>query len=111
MNYRRKSTVGWSIGNVVLDFTGGTLSILQMLLQSYNNGNYIIVLSVKKKYHFAASHLFPTAFCSLDEWGLIFGDPTKFGLGLLSILFDVVFMVQHYGLYRHSREYEPVADL
>ena len=46
MNYRRKSTVGWSIGNVVLDFTGGTLSILQMLLQSYNNGNYIIVLSV-----------------------------------------------------------------
>ncbi|CAL8395295.1 unnamed protein product [Boreogadus saida] len=82
MNYRRKSTAGWSIGNVVLDFTGGTLSILQMLLQSYNN----------------------------DEWGLIFGDPTKFGLGLLSILFDVLFMVQHYGLYRHSRAYEPVAD-
>ncbi|CAK6978175.1 cystinosin isoform X1 [Scomber scombrus] len=38
MNYRRQSTEGWSIGNVLLDFTGGTLSILQMILQSYNNG-------------------------------------------------------------------------
>ena len=38
MNFRRQSTEGWSIGNVLLDFTGGTLSILQMILQSYNNG-------------------------------------------------------------------------
>ena len=36
MNYRRKSTVGWSIGNILLDFTGGTLSMLQMILNSYN---------------------------------------------------------------------------
>lgn len=36
MNYRRKSTVGWSIGNILLDFTGGILSMLQMLLNSYN---------------------------------------------------------------------------
>ena len=38
MNCRRRSTVGWSIGNVLLDFTGGALSILQMFLISYNNG-------------------------------------------------------------------------
>ena len=38
MNYRRKSTVGWSIGNILLDFTGGSLSILQMFLLAYNNG-------------------------------------------------------------------------
>lgn len=38
MNYRRQSTVGWSIGNVLLDFSGGTLSILQMIIESYNNG-------------------------------------------------------------------------
>jgi hypothetical protein len=25
MNYRRKSTMGWSIGNVLLDFTGKNL--------------------------------------------------------------------------------------
>lgn len=30
--------MGWSIGNVLLDFSGGVLSILQMILQSYNNG-------------------------------------------------------------------------
>ena len=28
----------------------------------------------------------------------------KFGLGLVSILFDVIFMVQHYILYRHREE-------
>lgn len=38
MNYRRQSTVGWSIGNVLLDFTGGILSIAQMFIISYNNG-------------------------------------------------------------------------
>ncbi|XP_063002669.1 cystinosin [Elgaria multicarinata webbii] len=78
MNFRRKSTVGWSIGNVLLDFTGGAFSLLQMFLQSYNN----------------------------DAWKLLFGDPTKFGLGLFSIFFDVVFIIQHYCLYR-SQEYEP----
>ncbi|KAI4904231.1 hypothetical protein NFI96_031758 [Prochilodus magdalenae] len=74
MNYKRQSTEGWSIGNVLLDFTGGSFSLLQMFLQSYNN----------------------------DEWKLIFGDPTKFGLGLFSIFFDVVFIIQHYCLYRNK---------
>lgn len=40
MNYRRKSTNGWSIGNVLLDFTGGWLSILQMMINAYNYGKY-----------------------------------------------------------------------
>jgi len=38
MNFRRKSTVGWSIGNILLDFTGGILSMMQMFLISYNTG-------------------------------------------------------------------------
>ena len=38
MNFRRKSTLGWSIGNVLLDFTGGSLSLLQMFLLAYNSG-------------------------------------------------------------------------
>ncbi|PIO29427.1 hypothetical protein AB205_0134710, partial [Aquarana catesbeiana] len=80
MNFRRKSTAGWSIGNVLLDFTGGSFSILQMFLQSYNN----------------------------DEWTLIFGDPTKFGLGLFSIIFDIVFITQHYCLYRKYQGYHNV---
>lgn len=73
MNYRRKSTVGWSIGNILLDFTGGMLSMLQMILNAYN----------------------------FDDWNSIFGDPTKFGLGLFSVCFDILFMVQHYILYRY----------
>ena len=32
MNFRRKSTVGWSIGNILLDFTGGSLSIIQVMM-------------------------------------------------------------------------------
>lgn len=80
MNFRRKSTVGWSIGNVLLDFTGGILSMLQMFLLAYNT----------------------------DDWDSIKGDPTKFGLGLFSVLFDVLFMIQHYVLYRHSRSYSAV---
>ncbi|XP_038130542.1 cystinosin isoform X1 [Cyprinodon tularosa] len=82
MNYRRKSTEGWSIGNVLLDFTGGVFSILQMIAQSYNN----------------------------DEWQLVFGDPTKFGLGLFSVAFDVVFMTQHYCLYRQPPRYEAIPE-
>ena len=42
MNFRRKSTVGWSIGNILLDFTGGSLSILQMFLLAYNNGESLL---------------------------------------------------------------------
>ncbi|XP_064605192.1 cystinosin-like [Liolophura sinensis] len=80
MNYRRKSTVGWSIGNVLLDFTGGSLSMLQMFLLAYNN----------------------------DDWGSLFGNPTKFGLGLFSVLFDLLFITQHYILYRHKQPYEGV---
>ena len=40
--------------------------------------------------------------CSLDDWRSSFGDPTKFGLGLFSIFFDVIFMFQHYVCYRKS---------
>lgn len=56
MNYKRKSTVGWSIGNIFLDTTGGLLSMIQMIVNAYN----------------------------FDDWISIFGDPTKFGLGLFS---------------------------
>ena len=40
-----------------------------------------------------------------DDWGSIFGDPTKFGLGFFSILFDILFIVQHYILYRERAPY------
>ncbi|CAH2017245.1 unnamed protein product [Acanthoscelides obtectus] len=45
MNYRRRSTVGWSIGNIFLDFTGGSLSMLQMIIDSYNYGTLMTVVN------------------------------------------------------------------
>ncbi|KAJ2520001.1 hypothetical protein GGI11_002412 [Coemansia sp. RSA 2049] len=71
MNYQRKSTVGWSIHNIILDFTGGTLSFAQLILDAVRSGNVAEAL----------------------------GNPVKFGLGLVSIAFDVLFLVQHYVLY------------
>ena len=39
-----------------------------------------------------------------DDYRNFTGNMGKFGLGLVSILFDVVFMLQHYVLYPHREE-------
>lgn len=36
----------------------------------------------------------------LDDWESILGDLAKFGLGLISVMFDIFFLLQHYVLYR-----------
>jgi len=72
MNFSRKSTDGWAIQNVLLDFLGGSLSVLQQILDA----------------------------SATNDWSAFAGDPAKFALGNLSMIFDVVFMVQHYILYR-----------
>lgn len=41
-----------------------------------------------------------------DDWKSIFGDPTKFGLGAFSIVFDLLFMLQHYVLFRGRQPME-----
>ena len=96
MNYRRKSTVGWSIGNILLDFTGGSLSILQVsfILTSFifNISPQMILIAYNN-----------------DDWSSIFGDPTKFGLGFFSVLFDIFFILQHYVFYRNNQPHETLA--
>ena len=72
LNYKRRSTVGWPVDNILLDFTGGALSTLQLILDCANQ----------------------------DDWSGISGDVVKFGLGVTSMVFDVLFLVQHYVLYR-----------
>lgn len=71
LNYSRKSTVGWSIVNVILDFSGGVLSISQILLDSFITGH----------------------------WGGILGYLTKLVLGIITIIFDTLFLLQHYYWY------------
>ena len=74
MNFERKSTRGWSIENVLLDCIGGILSLAQMFVLAYN----------------------------FNDWSSIVGSPTKFGLGLVTIIYDVIFMIQHYILYNYK---------
>lgn len=74
VNYKRKSTRGWNIVQILLDFTGGVLSLAQLVLDS--------------------------AF--QDDWSGITGNPIKFLLSNVSIFFDLLFMVQHYILYRDA---------
>jgi len=76
LNFRRRSTVGWSIWNILLDFTGGVLSDLQLVLDC----------------------------ADMNDFSGITGNPAKFGLGFVSIIFDIIFMVQHYCLYSGSSE-------
>ena len=81
-NYQRKSTAGWSINQILLDLIGGVLSIAQLVIDS-----------------------------SLQsDWSGLTGNPVKLGLGNVSILFDIVFMVQHYILYKESKVEEAGMD-
>ena len=34
LNFRRKSTIGWNVYNVILDFMGGFLSVMQLMIDS-----------------------------------------------------------------------------
>jgi cystinosin len=71
MNFVRRTTDGFNMQNVLLDFTGGFLSVAQLLMD-----------------------------CAVTkDWSGIAGDPVKFGLGLTSMVFDVLFMVQHFVLF------------
>ena len=70
LNYTTKSTVGWSIENIILDLGGGMLSIVQMIIDAF----------------------------ILNSWTPFIGNPVKFGLGLSSIIFDGMFIIQHYFL-------------
>lgn len=71
-NYRNRSTQGWSIAQILLDFVGGILSLAQLGIDSYQQG----------------------------DWSGITGNPVKLALGNVSIFFDVMFMIQHYCLYK-----------
>jgi cystinosin len=70
-NFKRQSTIGWSITQQLLDFSGGFLSMIQLLIDS-----------------------------SLQaDWSGLTGNPVKFGLANISLLFDIIFITQHYVLY------------
>ncbi|RDW94870.1 hypothetical protein BP5796_00633 [Coleophoma crateriformis] len=85
-NWRNRSTHGWSIYQILLDFAGGILSNAQLGLDAYMQGDVSNVID----------------------------NPVKLGLGNVSIFFDIIFIVQHYVLYAGSNgkdsEIDPLLD-
>lgn len=74
VNYKRKSTVGWSIWQILFDLSGGILSLIQLILDS----------SFER------------------DWSGVTGNPVKFLLSNVTIFFDFIFIAQHYVLYRNA---------
>lgn len=92
-----------SLVSLLLPPLGGTVVfenhfIQQLQIFTLPGGGSVALCSVA-----APTHAPPP---SPDEWNLIFGDPTKFGLGLFSLVFDIIFMIQHYCLYRKPQDYQ-----
>jgi cystinosin len=75
-NYKRKGTQGWSIENILLDLSGGLLSLSQSIIDAIQ----------------------------WNDWTAVTGNWVKFGMGMSSMAFDVIFLVQHYFLYPHTKE-------
>ncbi|KAI1814540.1 cystinosin [Poronia punctata] len=71
-NTRNRSTKGWHISQILFDFSGGVLSIAQLGIDSYLQ----------------------------HDWSGVTGNPVKFLLGNVSMFYDLLFMGQHYYLYR-----------
>ncbi|KAF2084331.1 L-cystine transporter-like protein [Saccharata proteae CBS 121410] len=73
-NFKRKATTGFSIWQILLDLTGGVANIGQLLID-----------------------------CSLEaDWSGLTGNPVKVGLSVITLFFDVIFVLQHYVLYPDS---------
>eukprot|EP00257_Ricinus_communis_P020300 XP_015579501.1 cystinosin homolog [Ricinus communis] len=70
-NFMRKSTIGFSIENILLDFLGGVTNYAQMAVQSIDQ----------------------------NSWVNFYGNIGKTLLSLVSVFFDLLFMCQHYILY------------
>jgi cystinosin len=65
LNFKRKSTKGFAIMGITLDFTGGLLSLMQLFIDAQ-----------------IINH----------DWAGVKGDPGKLGLAFISIVFDVILL-------------------
>ncbi|XP_068646425.1 cystinosin homolog [Aristolochia californica] len=82
MNFRRKSTKGWSIGNILLDLSGALTNFAQMTVQSIDQSTFVN----------------------------FYGNIGKTLLSLEVVFFDLLFIFQHYLLYP-SKEELPISEL
>lgn len=83
LNAERRSTMGFSIENILLDVTGGTLSLMQLFLDA----------AIEERHHRPGHRA--------KNWlANVLGDAGKLGLSVLTLAFDAVLLFQHYYLYR-----------
>ncbi|KAI6245919.1 Cystinosin [Erysiphe necator] len=74
INYLNSSTKGFSVVQILFDLAGGIASILQLMIDSFYEG----------------------------DWSGVTGNPAKLLLGNITIFFDIIFLIQHYFLYRNE---------
>ena len=78
-NMRRKSTIGWNIHNILLDFSGGILSFAQNIIDTIRGQMDITPGGQSPALNIA-----------------------KFAISIVAVVFDIIFMIQHYILYKDS---------
>lgn len=78
LHMNNKSTMGWSLENVVLDLIGGLCSLSQSVVDAADANNIYLVL----------------------------GNPIKLALGVISLMFDVIFIFQYFYYRRHESSLE-----
>ncbi|XP_027923327.1 cystinosin homolog isoform X2 [Vigna unguiculata] len=76
LNFLRKSTNGFSIGTVLLDFSGGVFNYSQMAVQSIDQGS----------------------------WVNFYGNIGKVLISLVTISYDSILICQHYVLYPDNKK-------
>ncbi|KAK6331602.1 hypothetical protein TWF718_002151 [Orbilia javanica] len=76
INYVNKSTEGFSIWQILADFFGGVLSLVQLGIDAALEGG----------------------------WDGVKGNLVKTGLGVISMALNVVFIIQHYIIYRGKEQ-------
>ncbi|BAU01585.1 hypothetical protein VIGAN_11085000 [Vigna angularis var. angularis] len=76
LNFLRKSTDGFSIGTVLLDFSGGVFNYSQMAVQSIDQGS----------------------------WVNFYGNIGKVLISLVTISYDSILMCQHYVVYPDNKK-------
>jgi len=74
LNYRTKKIDGFSMNQIILDLIGGTLSLLQLGIDSALEGS----------------------------WDGVKGNLVKLGLGVGALIFDVLFIMQRYVWYKDA---------
>ncbi|KAK4272154.1 hypothetical protein QN277_020745 [Acacia crassicarpa] len=82
MNFSRKSTDGFCIGNILIDFFGGIANLGQMVVQSVDQGS----------------------------WNNFSGNIGKVLLSMVSAFYDIIFMCQHFVFYPTKKACKPVAS-